>query len=279
MTTVLARICPRRDTAANFTSANPVLESGEMGRETDTGKVKFGDGTTAWNSLAYWTPATDAETVRDVIGAALVAGSGITVTVSDPGDTITLAVDGAVIDERARDAVGTALVAGANTSITVNDGADTITVASTIVLAQSAVAVAHTGTTAETTLATITIPANTMGANGRVEIEVLWTHTNNANTKTERVKFGATTFSSIAVTTTATSRQNCFVANRGATNSQVGGQPGGIGANLGPYGVGTASITTAAIDTTAAVNITFTAQLANAADTITLESYSVKLFK
>ena len=43
----------RRDTAANWTSANPTLAIGEMGLETDTKKFKIGDGTTAWNSLAY----------------------------------------------------------------------------------------------------------------------------------------------------------------------------------------------------------------------------------
>ena len=43
----------RNDTAANWTSANPVLAQGEMGIETDTRKFKFGDGVTAWNSLAY----------------------------------------------------------------------------------------------------------------------------------------------------------------------------------------------------------------------------------
>lgn len=43
----------RRDTAANWTSVNPVLLQGEHGRETDTGKEKCGDGTTAWNSLGY----------------------------------------------------------------------------------------------------------------------------------------------------------------------------------------------------------------------------------
>ena len=47
----------RRDTAANWTSANPTLESGEMGYETDTGKLKVGDGTTAWTSLSYYTTA------------------------------------------------------------------------------------------------------------------------------------------------------------------------------------------------------------------------------
>ncbi len=43
----------RRDTAANWTSGNPTLSAGEPGFETDTGKVKVGDGSTAWNSLAY----------------------------------------------------------------------------------------------------------------------------------------------------------------------------------------------------------------------------------
>lgn len=43
----------RRDTAANFTASNPTLGQGEMGKETDTGKYKVGDGATAWNSLAY----------------------------------------------------------------------------------------------------------------------------------------------------------------------------------------------------------------------------------
>ena len=43
----------RRDTAANWTSTNPVLALGEPGVETNTLKVKVGDGATAWNSLAY----------------------------------------------------------------------------------------------------------------------------------------------------------------------------------------------------------------------------------
>lgn len=45
----------RRDTAANWTAANPTLAQGEAGLETDTGRFKLGDGATAWNSLAYFT--------------------------------------------------------------------------------------------------------------------------------------------------------------------------------------------------------------------------------
>jgi hypothetical protein len=48
--TVLA---PRRGTASGWSSVNPILASGEMGLETDTKKIKFGDGTSAWNSLGY----------------------------------------------------------------------------------------------------------------------------------------------------------------------------------------------------------------------------------
>ena len=44
----------RRDTAANWTSANPVLAQGELALETDTKKIKAGNGTAAWSALAYY---------------------------------------------------------------------------------------------------------------------------------------------------------------------------------------------------------------------------------
>lgn len=53
MATINARIWPRRDTAANWTSVNPVLAVGEIGYETDTAKWKLGDGTATWTALAY----------------------------------------------------------------------------------------------------------------------------------------------------------------------------------------------------------------------------------
>jgi len=51
----------RRDTAANWTSHNPVLAQGEPGFETDTSDFKIGDGSTAWNSLAYGSTMSGAE--------------------------------------------------------------------------------------------------------------------------------------------------------------------------------------------------------------------------
>lgn len=44
----------RRGTAAAWLAANPVLLAGEQGLETDTNKVKIGDGSTPWNALAYF---------------------------------------------------------------------------------------------------------------------------------------------------------------------------------------------------------------------------------
>lgn len=44
----------RRDTAANWTATNPVIEDGEIGWESDTGWHKIGDGSTAWNDLGYY---------------------------------------------------------------------------------------------------------------------------------------------------------------------------------------------------------------------------------
>lgn len=48
-----AQIKLRRDTSANWTSVNPILSTGEPGLETDTLKVKYGDGITRWNLLSY----------------------------------------------------------------------------------------------------------------------------------------------------------------------------------------------------------------------------------
>jgi len=43
----------RRDLSTTWTSVNPVLASGEIGFETNTGKIKVGDGVKAWNLLPY----------------------------------------------------------------------------------------------------------------------------------------------------------------------------------------------------------------------------------
>ena len=49
----LIRIQNRRGNASAWASADPTLEPGEIGVESDTGKFKIGDGSTAWTTLAY----------------------------------------------------------------------------------------------------------------------------------------------------------------------------------------------------------------------------------
>jgi hypothetical protein len=58
-----ATIKLRRDTAAAWTAANPVLSPGEPGLETDTNLIKYGNGATAWNNLLYASVVPEAVTV------------------------------------------------------------------------------------------------------------------------------------------------------------------------------------------------------------------------
>jgi hypothetical protein len=48
------RMLQRRGTAAQWANANPILGSGEIGFETDTGQFKIGDQTTHWDDLPYF---------------------------------------------------------------------------------------------------------------------------------------------------------------------------------------------------------------------------------
>jgi len=56
---MVARIQLRRDVATDWQNANPVLNAGELGYESDTDKLKIGDGSTTWNQLGYivYTPS------------------------------------------------------------------------------------------------------------------------------------------------------------------------------------------------------------------------------
>ena len=73
----------KRGTASAWTSANTVLAAGEVGFETDTKKMKVGDGSTAWTSLTY--------TVTDGDITAVTAGTGL----SGGGNSgaLTIAID------------------------------------------------------------------------------------------------------------------------------------------------------------------------------------------
>jgi hypothetical protein len=72
------KILFRRDPAASWTSGNPVLSAGEVGLETDTGKIKIGNGSSTWTALSYF--------VGNLPGATLDAIGDVTITSVQNGD-------------------------------------------------------------------------------------------------------------------------------------------------------------------------------------------------
>lgn len=69
------RIQLRRDTAANWASANPVLLAGELGIETDTLLIKIGDGSN-WNDITSYSNITPANLVSSLEDYILVSERG-----------------------------------------------------------------------------------------------------------------------------------------------------------------------------------------------------------
>lgn len=82
----------RRDTASNWTTANPILALGEMGAETDTSKIKIGDGVTAWASVPYLIDAGDylTATSTNTLTNKTITFAGNTLTGVAPTTTPTL---------------------------------------------------------------------------------------------------------------------------------------------------------------------------------------------
>jgi hypothetical protein len=109
-----------------------------------------------------------------------------------------------------------------------------------------------------------------MGPNGRVRITSLWSGTNSANAKTMRHKFGGVNYSAQNMTTQLGWRHENEIGNRNVANSQIGNTSNVFGSLSG-------SPIVSAIDTSSAVTVLITGQLANAAETITLESHRVEV--
>ncbi len=66
----------RRGLAASWVTANPVLAQGELGLETDTLKIKIGDGTSTWSVLGYYSTG-EVTSVAGRIGAVVLSASDI----------------------------------------------------------------------------------------------------------------------------------------------------------------------------------------------------------
>lgn len=149
-----------------------------------------------------------------------------------------------------------------------SNGIDTYT---PLVLAQTAVPASVTGTLVETTLASIVIPGGIMGANGALRITPLFSHTNNANVKSLVYRLGGTIAMSFGVANFGTSHVQTTIRNRGNAASQV------LYQGSASFGLLAATTQAPAVNTAVDQILTLTATLANAADTITLEGYTIEI--
>lgn len=143
-------------------------------------------------------------------------------------------------------------------------------------LAKSGVASSHTGDTNESILATITIPANTIGANGVLRVTSFWSMPSSANNKTLRHRLGGiggTAVFSTVVTTVANMRVESTTIAANATNAQntISYAPRGtdqlVTAN---------TVTTSALDMTTSQTLVITDQNASAGETVTLIGFVVE---
>jgi len=117
-----------------------------------------------------------------------------------------------------------------------------------------------TGTTSETTMLTVSIPASLMNKRGRANVIVQLSLTNNANAKTVRVKIGGQQVAAITSTNQSLSAFSSWLLNLNSETSQKSN-----------------SIASFTVDTTIANDLVITGQLANAADSMTLNTLSLEI--
>ncbi len=146
--------------------------------------------------------------------------------------------------------------------------------ANMILAASSGVAAAaHTGTTAETVIDTIAVPA--IGANGLLFVHTVWTAgANNANAKNCRVRLtdlSGAIIGTLSLASTLYGNRDVTMWNRNSESSQFSFS----GGTSTSFGTTTLAHTTASVDTSAGFNIVLTAALASAADSVTREAYFV----
>lgn len=148
-------------------------------------------------------------------------------------------------------------------------------------LAISQIASSVTGTTSESNLASYTLQSGLMSANGQLEVFVLWSYTNSVNTKAPRMRFGfdydplgGNIFYNPSITTTNTLQSFMILKNNNAQNSQLG-----FANNTGSgYATSIGSVVTSSWNTASTsykTGLHFNGALGNAADTLTLEGYSI----
>lgn len=135
---VNTRLQVRRGSGELWTSVNPTLYAGEIGYETNTGKLKIGDGLTTWTSLDYVSVPLNSGNFREGSGIDIVYDTG-----NDANGFATFHIDeawldnfianssGAVNTEAVQDIIGANVVGGFGVNSSYNDGTGDTTISAT----------------------------------------------------------------------------------------------------------------------------------------------------
>jgi hypothetical protein len=136
---------------------------------------------------------------------------------------------------------------------------------------------AYTATTGGQTIATINMPAGTMGKNSSLRITIQFGYTNSANNKIMYVSFGGTYYLTYTQANAGNYTQEFIISidNCNSTSLQCGS------ACYTPSGIGTSgqAETTSTVDTTAVVPITILCNRAVATDEMHLRKYTIEVLR
>lgn len=85
----------RKGTSAQWSTSTLILATGEVGLETDTSRMKIGNGSSLWSALPYANvlPSELAELAQDAVGNTISVGSGLTKTYDDANNVINLGIN------------------------------------------------------------------------------------------------------------------------------------------------------------------------------------------
>ena len=132
-----------------------------------------------------------------------------------------------------------------------------------------------TGTTAETTLATIPIKGGVLGVNGKLRFYILGTVTNNANNKFFRLRHASTLLWQVAHTTAVGVTSQILFLNKNSESSQVTS----LYNSSILSGSASTAVTPSSIATSADFSLTITGQLANSADSMEFTAIFVEIMQ